>query len=153
MSYLALRTWDPCEIVSPNFHTLKGWDCTYQPQETWDLGLGTPCELALRWCPIFYVTLHLCVALVNILTSIHDPSSSFNIICYYFWSWMQSLPQGMWPYYVHFRLPTQVWLLDWIRNPPHAVSNCASRSLSSQFSNRSWGAKVRRGPSEDSLSL
>ena len=36
-----LGTWDPCEVVSPNFHALNGWDRTDWPQVTWDLGHGT----------------------------------------------------------------------------------------------------------------
>ena len=41
------HTWDtwfgiPCEVVSPNFHALNGWDCTNWLYMTWDL-----CELAL----------------------------------------------------------------------------------------------------------
>ena len=39
MPYLGLRAWVACEVVSPNFHTLRGWECT-----DW---LGTPCEPAL----------------------------------------------------------------------------------------------------------
>ena len=38
-----------CEVVSPNFQALNGWDYTYWPQVYADLGLGTPCEPALRW--------------------------------------------------------------------------------------------------------
>ena len=30
-----------CEVVSPNFHALNGWDCMDWPQVTWDLGFGT----------------------------------------------------------------------------------------------------------------
>ena len=41
-----LRLGNPCEVVSPNFHALNGWDCTDWPQVTWDLGLGSPCEPA-----------------------------------------------------------------------------------------------------------
>ena len=37
----------PCEVVSPHFYALNGWDCTNWPELTWDLGLGTPCEPAL----------------------------------------------------------------------------------------------------------
>ena len=42
------HTWDLehgtlCEVVSPNFHALNGWDCTYGSQVTWD-----SCELTLR---------------------------------------------------------------------------------------------------------
>ena len=40
-SNLGVRTWDPCEVVSPNFHALNDWDCRDWPQVTWDLGLGT----------------------------------------------------------------------------------------------------------------
>ena len=34
------HTWDlrlgiPCEVVSPNFHTLNDWDCMEWPQVTW----------------------------------------------------------------------------------------------------------------------
>ena len=28
MSYLGLRTWDPCEVPSPSCHTHNGCDCT-----------------------------------------------------------------------------------------------------------------------------
>ena len=35
----------PCEVVSPNFHALNGWDCMDWPHVTRDLGLGTPCEV------------------------------------------------------------------------------------------------------------
>ena len=38
-----------CEVVSPNFHDLNGWNYMDWPQVTWGLGLGTPCELALRF--------------------------------------------------------------------------------------------------------
>jgi hypothetical protein len=41
MSYLGLGTWDPYEVVSPNFHALNGSDYTNWPQVTWELGLGT----------------------------------------------------------------------------------------------------------------
>ena len=48
------HTWDlglgaPCEVISPNFHALNGWDCTDWPQVTWHLGLGTSCELLIKW--------------------------------------------------------------------------------------------------------
>ena len=33
-----LGTWDLCEVASPNFHALNGWDCTDRPQMTWNLG-------------------------------------------------------------------------------------------------------------------
>ena len=36
MSYLGLRTWDPCEAVSPNFYDLNSWDCMDWSQMTWD---------------------------------------------------------------------------------------------------------------------
>ena len=41
--------WDlglgtPCDVVSPNFQALDGWDCMDRPEVTWDLGIGTPCE-------------------------------------------------------------------------------------------------------------
>ena len=42
-----LRLGTMCEVVSPNFHTFNGWDCSNCPQVTMDLGLGTPCESAL----------------------------------------------------------------------------------------------------------
>jgi hypothetical protein len=37
------HTWDlrlgtPCEVISPNFHAIKGGDCTDRPQVTWELG-------------------------------------------------------------------------------------------------------------------
>ena len=36
------RTWDPCEVVSPEFHALNGWDYTdWHFQVTWDLELGS----------------------------------------------------------------------------------------------------------------
>jgi hypothetical protein len=44
----ALGFGAPCEVVSPNFHALCGWDCANWSQVNWDLGLGTPCELALK---------------------------------------------------------------------------------------------------------
>ena len=45
------HTWDlglgtMCEVASPNFHALKGYDRTDWPQVTWDLRLGTLCEVA-----------------------------------------------------------------------------------------------------------
>ena len=56
ISYLELKTWDPCEVVSPNFHALNNWCCTYWSQVTWDVGLGIPCEptrsLGLRLGPL-----------------------------------------------------------------------------------------------------
>jgi hypothetical protein len=45
-----------CEVVSPNFHALNSGDCTCQPQLSWDLGLGTPCQLALKW--LFFQLAH-----------------------------------------------------------------------------------------------
>ena len=42
-----------CEVISPNFHALNNWDCTVWLQVTWDLGLGPPCELALRWQELY----------------------------------------------------------------------------------------------------
>ena len=36
MSYLGLGTWNPCEVVSPNFRDFNGWDCTDQSQATWE---------------------------------------------------------------------------------------------------------------------
>ena len=41
MSYSEFGTWDPNEVVSPNFHVLNGLDCTDWSQVTWKLGLGT----------------------------------------------------------------------------------------------------------------
>ena len=46
------HTWDswletPCEVVSPNFLVLNGWDCTDWAQVRLG-GLRTPCEPALR---------------------------------------------------------------------------------------------------------
>ena len=35
-THVILGTWDPCEVVSPNFYALNGWDCMYWPQVTWD---------------------------------------------------------------------------------------------------------------------
>jgi hypothetical protein len=37
-----------CEVVSPNFHALNGGDWVDGPRVNWDLGLGTPCKLALK---------------------------------------------------------------------------------------------------------
>ena len=56
MSYVKLRTWDPCEVVSPNFHALNGWDCTDRPQVTqdrtwdpvWSRKSQLPCSQQLR---------------------------------------------------------------------------------------------------------
>ena len=46
LSYLGLGT---CEVVSPDLHVNRNiWDCMDWPQVTWNLGLGTMCELALR---------------------------------------------------------------------------------------------------------
>ena len=38
------HSWDlglgiPCEVISPNFHALNGWDCIDRPHVTGDLGL------------------------------------------------------------------------------------------------------------------
>ena len=34
-------------MVTPNFHTVNGWEYMDWPQVTWDLGLGTHHELVL----------------------------------------------------------------------------------------------------------
>ena len=48
------HTWDCglgtlCEVVSPNFHALNGWDCMDWTQVAKDLGVGAPCEPALKF--------------------------------------------------------------------------------------------------------
>ena len=45
MSYLGLGTWNPCEVVSPNFRDFNGWDCTDRSQATRDLRTWNPCEV------------------------------------------------------------------------------------------------------------
>ena len=51
------HSWDlglgaMCEVVSPNFHALNGWDCIIWSHVTWDLGLGTMSEVV---SPKFHV--------------------------------------------------------------------------------------------------
>ena len=46
MSYLELRTWDPVLSGKSQLPCSQWWKL--QPQLTWDLQLGTPCEPALR---------------------------------------------------------------------------------------------------------
>ena len=47
ITHLGPKTWEPCEVASPNFHVLNGRDCTDWPHATRGLGFGTPCEPGL----------------------------------------------------------------------------------------------------------
>ena len=40
-NHAILKTWDPCEVVRPNFHILNGRGWKDWPQVKWALGLGT----------------------------------------------------------------------------------------------------------------
>ena len=58
------HTWNlglgtPCEMVTPNFLALNGWDCTKWPQLTCGWEFGTPCGLTLivdRPCSVLDTT-------------------------------------------------------------------------------------------------
>ena len=50
------KTWNPCEVVSPNFHSLNDWVCSDSPQVNWDLGLVTPCEHTLSFHGLWWLT-------------------------------------------------------------------------------------------------
>ena len=56
----ALGLGTPCEVASPNFHALCGWDCANWSQMNLDLGLGTPCEPALKYIFLTPVNLMTC---------------------------------------------------------------------------------------------
>ena len=59
MSYLGLRTWDPCEVVSSNFYDLQQLRLHRLTSSDW--GLRTPCEPALieatKWFSVIVVHL------------------------------------------------------------------------------------------------